>query len=168
MEFRKFNYFFVSSKGIRDIKFYCELYGIQTLLDYGCGFTHLKIPDVMVSRYDPYVPAVSKKPDGTYDAVVCHNALNWIHPDELSTAINHIYSLTKKIAIFNIQYPGRHHVNLRTYVQIIQEAKFNIIDRTRIPLNSFERMIEMKELTYIDPNWDIEPSVFYILSTKES
>ena len=168
MELRKFNYFFATSEGIRDIKFYCEHYGIQTLLDYGCGFTRLGgIPDVTVSRYDPHIPTISKEPEGTYDAVVCHNALNWIRLDELNAVINHIYSLTKKIAIFNIQYPGRHRVNLKTYVQFIQEVKFNIIERTRIPLNAYERMIEIEKLTYIDPKWDIEPCVFYILSTKE-
>jgi hypothetical protein len=69
------------------------------VLDYGCGKGTLDLPGIR--RYDPAVPEYSKLPDPAH-LVVCTDVMEHIEPEYVGNTILHIYSLTKRVAYFQI------------------------------------------------------------------
>jgi len=165
MMLRKGNYLFVTSNGIKDIEQICKEYGAKTLLDYGCGMTHLNIPGITITRYDPNFSDCNAFPNGTYDIVVCHNSLNHVDRSDLKSTLAAIYNITSNALVVNIQFPGMSKARPIEYKQAFEAAQFTTKDHTRTPLNTFEKLINV-DITPMDPNWTIEPAVLYFLLEK--
>jgi hypothetical protein len=69
------------------------------VLDYGCGKGTLDVPGIR--RYDPAIPEFSKSPSPAH-LVVCTDVMEHIEPEYVGNTILHIYSLTKRVAYFQI------------------------------------------------------------------
>lgn len=88
--------------------------GCQTILDYGCGEGGLLME--MLSRrikavgYDPAVERYSILPDGRYDGVVCMDVLEHIEPAFLDNVLEHLLSVTGKLAYLVIHLGKAIHV----------------------------------------------------------
>jgi 2-polyprenyl-3-methyl-5-hydroxy-6-metoxy-1,4-benzoquinol methylase len=68
------------------------------ILDYGCGKGTLSMNlPFTIKQYDPAIKKHSKEPNPS-DIVVCTDVLEHIEPEFLDNVLNHIASLTKKIA----------------------------------------------------------------------
>lgn len=81
-----------------DIRELIERYGVKTLLDYGCGRAVAwedgklaKELGVKVTLYDPGVPRFAADPVGTFDMVICTQALGSVPIDALEWVIDRIY-----------------------------------------------------------------------------
>jgi hypothetical protein len=75
------------------------LFECESVLDYGCGKGTLDLPGI--ERYDPAIPQFSKYPDPAH-LVVCTDVMEHIEPEYVGNAILDIYSLTKRVAYFQI------------------------------------------------------------------
>jgi len=70
--------------------------GITDILDYGCGKNHFATkmaeldPKVKVTSYDPGVPAFDTKPEGTFEAVLCHDVLEHVEPEFIDNVLRDI------------------------------------------------------------------------------
>ena len=87
----------------RILELYRE-YQCESILDYGCGQGLLsqRIGDLaMVANYDPGIPQHTHDPLPA-DLVVCTDVLEHIEPQCLDAVLDHIHSVTVKIAYFTI------------------------------------------------------------------
>lgn len=82
------------------------------VLDYGSGRYHEKLikyaeaNNIKLTLYDKFNPAISEKPQGTFEIVVCNNVLNVIKCDKmLSEVIRDCISYAERTVIFRI-YEG--------------------------------------------------------------
>ncbi len=77
--------------------------GSRTVLDYGCGKGQLAaaLPQLDVREYDPAVPGKDAEPQPA-DLVVCTDVLEHIEPNCLDDVLQHIRSVTGKVAFLNI------------------------------------------------------------------
>lgn len=75
-------------------------FGTKDILDYGCGKGCLQqnLP-FLIKQYDPAIPKHSVLPESA-DIVVCLDVLEHIEPDKLDNVLEHIDSLTKRVAFF--------------------------------------------------------------------
>ena len=75
-----------------------------TVLDYGCGKQALQraLPDVEIVGYDPFIPGLDKEPEAA-DIVVCADVMEHVEVEYVRGVLDHIQSLTKKVAVFIIQ-----------------------------------------------------------------
>lgn len=74
------------------------------VLDYGCGKQTLAgmISHVVPCRgYDPALPHVAAEPSPA-DVVACTDVLEHVEPEHLDAVMAHIFSLTRKAAVFVI------------------------------------------------------------------
>jgi hypothetical protein len=90
--------------GIRNV---AKQHACRTLLDYGCGKGTLKIalqplfPELDIREYDPARPGKTQLPEPA-DFVACLDVMEHIEPENLDAVLDHIRSLTKRIALFLI------------------------------------------------------------------
>jgi 2-polyprenyl-3-methyl-5-hydroxy-6-metoxy-1,4-benzoquinol methylase len=161
---KKDNYYFRTEKGMRDASFFVEHYQAESVLDYGCGETKLNINGIV--NYDPFIERHSKEPIGNYDVVFCHNVLNQVKQKDLPDILSKIYSLTKKAAVFNIQFPGVYETRFMMYNTLMNEAGFKIKEKTTTKLESFLEELSLDSNIHRESSWDYENIVFYILVEK--
>jgi hypothetical protein len=77
-------------------------YNTKDVLDYGCGKSTLaeNLP-FNIQQYDPAIEKHSKLPN-LADIVVCTDVMEHIEPECLESVLEHIKSVTKKVAYFVI------------------------------------------------------------------
>ena len=160
---KKNEYYFNTKSGLKDTKYFIERYQAKSVLDYGCGYTDLKIDNL--SKYDPFIEEYKVLPEGKFDLVFCHNVLNQIRQDDLSNTIQKVYDIAEKAVVFNIQFPGMYKTRLMWYINIMENLNLNIKETTTIKLQEFEALLNT-DLTPRDPSWDLENIVFYVLLEK--
>ena len=115
-------------------------HGDITVLDYGSAsgntFRTLKEkmwvpPCVTDYRYDPFVDEYSKEPDPA-DLVICTDVMEHVEQDCTDAVLDHIASLTKRLAFFSIALTpatkclsdGRNaHINIRSSEYWLAELK---------------------------------------------
>jgi 2-polyprenyl-3-methyl-5-hydroxy-6-metoxy-1,4-benzoquinol methylase len=74
-------------------------YNIKTILDYGCGqaICHKKIKLGDVTLYDPYFEPYSKKPEGTFDMVICTDVLEHVPMEDIGKVSSELLDYTDKV-----------------------------------------------------------------------
>lgn len=80
--------------------------GVTTVLDYGCGQGALKRMveepgEIVCAEYDPCIPGKDALPQPA-DIVVCSDVMEHVEEDCVGAVLDHIASLTQKLAIFVI------------------------------------------------------------------
>lgn len=81
---------------------------IESILDYGagqCKFARALLeikrdighPKLEIRDYDPAVPAISGKPEGQFDLVVCTDVLEHVEPEFLDAVLDEIHGYTRKM-----------------------------------------------------------------------
>lgn len=88
------------------VKQLCDQVGSMDVLDYGCGKGGFSknfkdAYGVLVQNYDPCVPEYSLKPQPS-DVVICVAVLEHIEPQFIDEVLDHLKSLTRKVAWFQI------------------------------------------------------------------
>lgn len=83
-----------------------NVYGIKTILDYGCGKAELKNsfpPDRQdnIQCYDPCIEEYASRPNPA-ELVVCTDVMEHIEPEYLENVLADIASLTERYAYLNI------------------------------------------------------------------
>ena len=119
-------------------------HGAVSVLDYGSstGATmaavkeHMWLPPVVEDRcYDPFVAEFSADPEPA-DFIICTDVLEHVEPECTTAVLDHIASLTKRIAFFSISMQpankkladGRNaHINLRNSEFWLNELKKRFI-----------------------------------------
>lgn len=83
---------------VRDLINILKQLQTQDVLDYGCGKSTLadNLPFI-IKQYDPAVPKHAALPVPA-DVVVCTDVLEHVEPELIENVLQHIASLTKKIA----------------------------------------------------------------------
>jgi hypothetical protein len=83
-------------------------YGITDILDYGCGKNHFSIElqkldkNVKVTSYDPGMPEFETKPEGTFEAVLCHDVLEHVEPELIDNVLQDIFQYGNKMFYLSI------------------------------------------------------------------
>jgi len=136
-------YLFIGSNGRIQTNDLINNYSIKSILDYGCGYSNsvqsscnnFNITDVVISKYDPFIPEFSTHPDTPSDFVVCYNVLQFVEPQFLNNVVQDISNLSNKITLFNIVIPpiGENTVSntnpiVLKYINAFQSANLNIVD----------------------------------------
>lgn len=85
-----------SSKWAKGIRSIVDIYGIETILDYGAGKQALKKDFPDIQSYDPGIIEISNPPKPA-DLVICTHVLEHIEPELFENVLNHIYELTRKV-----------------------------------------------------------------------
>lgn len=149
---RKNRYKFTLKDGsIKNINYFCEKYGLNTIIDYGCGsaINHFSIPpNVSVYNYDPFVEEFKTRPNQSSDMVVCYNVLNVIEPMFFDNVLKDIYDLTDKVFICNIKIPGYWQCNSNFFIEKIAS------------------LFEIIEFSYMRDEKDFDRMNLFILSKK--
>lgn len=116
-------------------------WGRGTVLDYGAGKCTLKKalgPAYSVTCYDPCVPGIDTKPEGTFDAVACTDVMEHIEPEYVMDVLKDVRKFTHGYAFFVIAVTparkkledGRNaHVSLKTpdeWKELVKQAGFEI------------------------------------------
>jgi 2-polyprenyl-3-methyl-5-hydroxy-6-metoxy-1,4-benzoquinol methylase len=85
---------------VRELK---EKFAAESILDYGCGKGTLAeaLPDLGLREYDPCVVG-KDAPPAPADLVICTDVLEHIEPELIDNVIEHIWSVTLKVAFLNI------------------------------------------------------------------
>lgn len=90
-------------KHLAEIKALIKLHDIKTILDYGSGKGKLSLTlPAEVTLYDPYHEPISKKPEGTFDMVICNDVLEHIPEDEAGQVIHELINMTDKVLFLSI------------------------------------------------------------------
>lgn len=77
-----------------------SVFRFNSILDYGCGMStvteNLKkiFPNIVYTKYDPYVDQYSQYPTGQYDFVMCNLVLSMLRGDELVHTIQELHRLS--------------------------------------------------------------------------
>lgn len=84
----------------------CNQYGVEELLDYGCGkanlATHLDVDHAMqVQLYDPAIPEWADEPEPC-EMVACIDVLEHIEPSLLDNVLDDLKRCTVRIGVFTI------------------------------------------------------------------
>lgn len=89
---------------IPEIKELIGRHDCKTVLDYGCGkaSAHHKNKLGDVTLYDPYYEPYSKKPDGTYDMVICTDVMEHVPEDEVGKVLAELINYTDKVLFLAI------------------------------------------------------------------
>ena len=70
--------------------------GVQTILDYGSGkgllSEQLRNKGFQVTEYDPAIKGIERKPEQTFDLVVCTDVLEHIEPDYLDVVLQELHT----------------------------------------------------------------------------
>lgn len=83
---------------------------LKSALDYGCGKAELHEKHQLDSmwrvdildKYDPGVIEWSTPPSNDYDLVFCIDVMEHIEESDVDVVLQHIHSLTRKVAFFSI------------------------------------------------------------------
>lgn len=83
---------------------------IATALDYGCGKAELHSIHRLqklwrldaLDKYDPGVKEWCDPPSDLYDLVFCIDVMEHVEEEDVDVVLEHIYSLTNKVAFFSI------------------------------------------------------------------
>ena len=90
------------SKWAEHVQKVAQLMNSTSILDYGCGKGSLAMAvPLPIREYDPAVPGKDADP-APADLVVCTDVLEHIEPECLQEVLDHIASLTVRIAFFTI------------------------------------------------------------------
>ena len=99
------NYGVTAAKYGRMVSDIVAMYGIQTLLDYGCGSKRSLVPaldcDVVYEGYDPGVAAYAGEPDPA-ELVVCLDVLEHIEPACLPAVLDHLQGKVQRFALLSV------------------------------------------------------------------
>lgn len=88
---------------LTEIKHLIKKYDCKTLLDYGCGkAVHHKKPLIDTTLYDPYYSPYSKKPDGTFDMVICTDVMEHIPEEEVGQILAQLINYTDRVLFLAI------------------------------------------------------------------
>lgn len=77
-------------------------YGVTDILDYGCGKNRFAIKmatidtNVKITSYDPGMPQFANKPEGTFEAVLCHDVLEHVEPEFIDNVLRDILQYGNK------------------------------------------------------------------------
>jgi len=86
----------ISSKcGVAAAKLLHESYGVESIIDYGCGKGRLKIhyPYVSITEYDPAIEGKDNPNLCPADAVLCHDVMEHIEERCLPDVMRHMTAL---------------------------------------------------------------------------
>lgn len=91
------------NKHLESVKGVCSVFGVQSLLDYGCGkqslIEALRVP--WARGYDPCVPGLDGAPDPA-ELVVCTDVLEHIEPEKIDAVLDHIQALAGRLVYLSI------------------------------------------------------------------
>lgn len=89
---------------IPEIRKLIKQHDCKTILDYGCGKAKIHKKEKLgeVTLYDPYYEPYSKKPDGTYDMVICTDVMEHIPLDDVSNVICDLAGYANKVLFLAI------------------------------------------------------------------
>lgn len=92
-----------SAKWSNEIRGVCATYGIQSVLDYGCGKGLLKrsLGWPLIQEYDPSIEGKDAPPSPA-DLCVCTDVLEHIEPDCLEAVLDDLQRCVKKVGFFTI------------------------------------------------------------------
>jgi hypothetical protein len=84
--------------------------GAQTILDYGSGkgrqYHEGRIQElwggIWPTLYDPAVPGIDRRPEGTFDAVLCVDVMEHVPEDEIEETLADIRGYTRFWSYFSI------------------------------------------------------------------
>lgn len=87
-----------------------DLYNPNSLLDYGSGKgyqyltrrLHERWGGILPFCYDPGVPALSEKPTGTFDGVICTDVLEHVPHETVFETLEEIFSYANKFVFLAI------------------------------------------------------------------
>lgn len=83
---------------LESVRGICQVFGIRSILDYGCGkqtlLEALRLP--YARGYDPCIPGLDIEP-APAELVVCTDVLEHIEPDCLDEVLKHIRALTLRV-----------------------------------------------------------------------
>lgn len=91
------------SRYLDDIRPLIEQHGVKTILDYGCGKAEVwkqglaEELGVKVTLYDPGVAQYDADPVGTFDMVICTQALGSIPVDALPWVVGRLFGYARTI-----------------------------------------------------------------------
>lgn len=80
-----------------------DQYKTTDVLDYGCGKATLKDSFPFIRCYDPAFPEYSAMPEPA-DIVICRDVMEHVEQDCIDDVLDHIKSLTKRVAYFVIVF----------------------------------------------------------------
>lgn len=87
-----------------EIKELIKQYDCETILDYGCGkaMHHKKAKLGNTTLYDPYYAPYNKKPNDTFDMVICTDVMEHIPQDEVGKILAELMNYTDKVLFLAI------------------------------------------------------------------
>lgn len=106
---------------------------IATVLDYGSGngvaINQLEtlFPHIQFTRYDPFVPKYSDRPNKKFDLVVSHRVLRAVEPEFKAQVINDMYDYAKNYLLLEILLYDVDNIPVEYYNDLL--SKFNIIQK---------------------------------------
>lgn len=90
-----------------------EQTGARRLLDYGSGKgmqyldhrIHEQWGGILPYCYDPGYPPLAKRPDGTFDGIICTDVMEHIDPRDVDAVLDDIFGLLTPIQIGHVAPP---------------------------------------------------------------
>lgn len=125
---------------------------IQTALDYGCGkaalhdiFNLRKLWNLKkLDKYDPGVKEWCEPPTSTYDLVFCIDVMEHIEDKDVDDILQHIYSLTNKVAFFSIStrlanknLPDGSNVHKSVHPEFWWKEKLSYVFKDKLAIANF-------------------------------
>ena len=83
----------------------CEGNEIKTILDYGCGKAVLSdalTKKYKITKYEPAIPKLEKKPDGKFDMVLCTDVLEHVEEIYIDNILKELQQYIKVMGFFTI------------------------------------------------------------------
>jgi 2-polyprenyl-3-methyl-5-hydroxy-6-metoxy-1,4-benzoquinol methylase len=92
-----------SAKWVNEVRGVCATYGVQAVLDYGCGKGLLKqtLGWANIQEYDPAIEGKDASPSPA-ELVVCTDVLEHIEPDCLDSVLDDLKRCVKRVGFFTI------------------------------------------------------------------
>lgn len=87
---------------------FLKKYNIKEFLDYGCGKDTLRTklaeidPSIAIASYDPCVFGFQTRPEGTFQAVVCHDVLEHVEYGCIEAVLDDIKAYGRDYYYFSI------------------------------------------------------------------
>lgn len=79
-----------------------EDYGIETILDYGCGKAKYHPSHWNATKYDPGVSEFSEKPTSRHDLIICTDVLEHVEEEYIDEVLQEIFQNANKFVYFCI------------------------------------------------------------------
>lgn len=90
---------------IAGIKELVKQHDCKSLLDYGCGKARLHKKNRLIDNvtlYDPYYEPYSKKPNDTFDMVICTDVMEHVPEEEVGKTLAELLNYTDKVLFLSI------------------------------------------------------------------